>query len=237
MSLIVSDCPRCGSSEMTFDVMAQVFRARYYQWQNSYEIFSVCRRCQKPTTFIVALKTYELRGQFYQENGLVTYRDALNPHFEILGYVNLRENVSRKIPDHVPEEIGKVFQEASTCLAVECYNAAACMFRLCVDLATRPLLPDKDDKGGVQPNEKQRRDLGLRLPWLFDNHLLPDSLRELAKCIREDANDGAHVGNLGKPDAEDLADFTESLMERLYTEPEKLRLAQARRDARRTKAV
>jgi Domain of unknown function (DUF4145) len=101
------------------------------------------------------------------------------------------------------------------------------------------LLPVPDDSAqglgaGPQPNSKTRRDLGLRLAWLFDNRILPSDLRELAKCIREDANDGAHVGNLTKEDAEDLLDFTTALLERLITEPKRLALAEERRRARRS---
>jgi hypothetical protein len=59
-------------------------------------------------------------------------------------------------------------------------------------------------------NSKQRRDLGLRLPWLFDNGLLPADLRELAHCIKEEGNDGAHAGTLAKEDAEDLLDSLSS---------------------------
>src|SRR5262245_38359493 len=103
------------------------------------------------------------------------------------------------------------------------------MFRLCVDISTRSLLPKPDQPGTTQPTAKERRDLGLRLAWLFKNHHLPPSLEELAKCIREDGNDGAHMGSLGQEDAEDLLDFTVALLERLYTEPERLRLAQERR--------
>lgn len=106
------------------------------------------------------------------------------------------------------------------------------MFRLCIDLVTKPLLPD--DTNGAQPNSKTRRDLGLRLQWLFDNGRLPSSLRELAKCIREDANDGAHVGTLTPEDAEDLLDFTIAVLERLITEPRRLQLAEERRMARRS---
>jgi hypothetical protein len=40
---------------------------------------------------------------------------------------------------------------------------------------------------------------------------------------------GAHAGNLTKPDAEDVLDFTEALLERLVTEPKRLEIAQQRR--------
>jgi hypothetical protein len=68
---------------------------------------------------------------------------------------------------------------------------------------------------------------------MFDNKLIDPALRELAKCIREDANDGAHAGNLSKEDAEDLLDFTTTLLERLVTEPKRLERAEARRKKRR----
>ena len=92
------------------------------------------------------------------------------------------------------------------------------------------MLPEADGDG---LNSKVRRNLGLRLPWLFDRNLLPEALRELSSCIKEDGNDGAHEGSLQKEDAEDLLDFTTALLERLYTEPERLRLAKERREARR----
>jgi hypothetical protein len=106
------------------------------------------------------------------------------------------------------------------------------MFRLTIDLTTRPRLPkEEDDVPGL--NHRTRRDLGLRLPWLFANGFLPKELDPLSKCIREDGNDGAHAGTLTKEDAEDLRDFTVALLERVFTEPERLRLAEERRKSRR----
>ena len=104
------------------------------------------------------------------------------------------------------------------------------MFRLCVDLTTRPMLPAEDVEG---LNARTRRDLGLRLPWLFANNRLPSGLRELSTAIREDGNDGAHQGTLTKEDAEDLLDFTVALLQRVFTEPKQLELATKRREKRR----
>jgi hypothetical protein len=58
-------------------------------------------------------------------------------------------------------------------------------------------------------------------------------VREISTCIREDGNDGAHQGTLTKEDAEDLLDFTTALLERLFTEPRRLEIAQERRKERR----
>jgi len=53
------------------------------------------------------------------------------------------------------------------------------------------MLPEKEVEG---LNAKTRRDLGLRLPWLFNNNKLPVDLGELSAAIWEDRNDGAHQG-------------------------------------------
>jgi hypothetical protein len=239
MAYLVTDCPRCGAKTMTFDVAAQTFAGNQYGWQNWFEIFSICRACRRPTIFLVNEKEYRNPNPFVEPDALVKYPEALNQHFKVDRFISLRDNIVAKCPEYLSEDITAAFNEGAACLAIGCCNAAATMFRLCVDLVTRPLLPDPPllsdpiDDSRPQPNKKTRRDLGLRLPWLFENRILPSDLRELAQCVKEDGNDGAHSGSLTKPDAEDLLDFTTVLLERLITEPERLRLAQARRDGRR----
>lgn len=106
------------------------------------------------------------------------------------------------------------------------------MYRLCVDLASRQLLPAESDPDS--PPARVRRSLGLRLEWLFKNKIVDASLEDLSHCIKEDGNDGAHEGNLTKADLEDLQDFTFAFLTRFYTEPERLRQAMARRAGRRS---
>jgi hypothetical protein len=68
-------------------------------------------------------------------------------------------------------------------VAVGNWNAAGTMFRSAIDLATRPMLPTEEVEG---LNKKMRRDLGLRLPWLFAKGLIPGDLRELSSCVHQD---------------------------------------------------
>jgi Domain of unknown function (DUF4145) len=138
--------------------------------------------------FVVAQR--EIRApeaMFREPEGLVDYAGSINAWVDIERFVNLRDRAKYEAPEHVPDDNRNAFNEAATCLAVECWNAAGTMFRLCVHLSTRPMLPKEDAQG---LNAKTRRDLGLRLPWLFDNRLLPEGLRALSACIREDGNDG-----------------------------------------------
>jgi len=228
VSELVADCPRCGAKQMTFDVWHALPLYVKYDWQYWWEAFSVCRKCRKSTVFVLYQK--DLEGKEAIEKGLARVNGCINRLVGINGYIGLKDMAAKQPPDHVPDNINAVFREGAVCLAVGCFNAAGTMFRLCVDLCTRTMLPVEDEKG---LNSKIRRDLGLRFPWLFDNGILPKSLKDLSSCIKDDGNDGAHQGTLKKEDAEDLLDFTYALLERIYAEPKRIELAKERRTARR----
>ena len=156
--------------------------------------------------------------------------EPLNDWFAILGHVSLKDAAAEPPPDHVPPHIGAAFKEATTSLKVRCWNAAGAMFRLSIDLATKDMLPAA---GALGIKRRQREVLAERLAWLFENGTIPRDLEALSSVIREDGNDGAHDGTLVEHDAHDLHDFSRALLERLYTEPRKVALAQERRRLRR----
>lgn len=232
MPQLVADCPRCDAAKITFDILASNIVDYRYGWQNWYEVFCVCRHCEQGTIFVLSERANG-NWEKLHKIGLSNVEGAVNSYIDVEGFINIKDQAKQKAPAHVPNEIEAVFNEGATCLGVGCHNAAGTMFRLCVDMATRALLPAGEVAG---LNAKTRRDLGLRLPWLFEQKILPEALRELSSCIKEDGNDGAHAGTLQKEEAEDLLDFTQALLERLYTEPERLRIAKERREERRTKA-
>ncbi|MFH7566576.1 DUF4145 domain-containing protein [Oceanimonas smirnovii] len=227
MSLLVADCPRCGTKDITFDVGNQVQVATRFSWQMVLEIFCVCRACRHPTIFLVSQNHHHYADIL--KAGLSEVGSAINDLVKVERYIGIQDNSAEVPPEHLPENIERIFKEGSACMSIGCYNAATTMFRLCLDLATKSLLPD--DAEGL--NNRIRRNLGFRLPWLFDNQILPEGLRELSSCIKDDGNDGAHEGILSKEDAADVLDFTFILLERLYTEPQRLEIARQRRAARR----
>jgi len=225
---IVNDCPRCRAQRMTFDVLSDNFLIEQHGWMRSYEIFSLCRNCKRTTIFVI--KNSSNSDYRYMNANFSTYKGDLTQYFTCDGYISLKDRDEVAPPEHLPEDIEGAFREGARCIAVGCWNAAGTMFRMALDLATRPLLPD-DGTAGI--NRRQRRDLGMRLPWLFEHKKIPEALKELSSCIHQDGNDGAHQGNLTKEDAEDLLEFSDALLSRLYTEPARLRLAAQRRALRR----
>jgi hypothetical protein len=232
MAELVANCPRCGSRHITFDITAATIFNIEYGWQHWYEAFGVCRHCRRTAVFVLS-ESVNADYKYVHRTGLLKVEGALNQYVTVKGHISLKDAASIEPPEYLPTDIESVFREGATCLAVGCYNAAGTMFRLCVDLATKSMLPAEETQG---LNHRTRRDLGLRLPWLFENGYIPEALRDLSSCIKEDGNDGAHAGNLTEDDASDLLDFSAALLERIYTEPERLRLAKERRDARRATA-
>jgi len=235
MSVLISNCPRCGTKQITFDLISDIVITERNVAYPMFEAFCICRACKKSSIFLLISNKYNAfqNIKYGEKKNILSQLDSsVNSFVKILRHISQRDESVQQPPEHLPERIKEVFREGATCAANDCYNAAGTIFRLCVDLATREMLPEgKEDS----LNEKTRRDLGLRLPWLFKNNILPESLRELSLCIKDSGNDGAHQGTLGKNEIEDIKDFTYILLERLYTEPQKVKMAQERRTERRKK--
>lgn len=229
MSELVANCPRCGSKEMTFDLRSECPLYTKHSWQYWCEVFCICRKCLRPTIFVLSQKA--IGDKEIIKKGLTILRVAVNNIMSVERYISLRDVSKVEPPEYIPENIKDIFNEGTACLSIDCYNAAGTMFRLCIDLVTKKLLPEGEVEG---LNQKIRRDLGLRLPWLFDNSILPKELKELSSCIKDNGNDGAHDGTLKREDAEDLLDFTLAVLERIFTEPKRLQLAKERRILRRS---
>jgi len=134
MSELVGNCPRCGAKEMTFDLICALPLFVKYNWQYWAEAFCICRRCNRTTTFI--LSQMVLLDNVKIKNSLAKLDCAVNKYMNIEGYVSLKDTISTKPPEHVPESISAVFKEGAACMAIGCFNAAGTMFRLCIDLST-----------------------------------------------------------------------------------------------------
>jgi len=225
MPELVADCPRCGAKSHTFDVFSLNIYTPY-----TYEVFSVCKNCNCGTIFLTVLSNDSgIAPERFSQESIFTYKKSLNNILRIIDYINTRNLTAKSPPDFIPDKIQKIFLEGSQSFSGNCPNASAAMFRLCVDLATKDLLPDEGN--GLNQNVKKR--LYDRLNWLMENNILSKDLHELSDCIREDGNDGVHDGTVTQIEAEDLLDFTYILLERIYTEPERTRLAKKRKDERR----
>lgn len=232
MAEFVSDCPRCGAIRSTHDVYSSVIVGKRYDWQRIAEISCLCRTCRQFSIHCVVQRSSgngnAVFGEIRSINTLSAINGSLNPLFVFDRHITLRDKHGIEPPEHLPEKIRTIVLEANSCLSNECWNAAASMYRLALDMSTKNLLPSQGE-----PNNTIRRSLGLRLNWLFEQELLSLDLKELAEAVQQDGNDGSHDGSLTQADAEDLKDFCYELLKRVYTIPKQIDLARQRREERR----
>jgi len=222
------DCPRCGQVRTTFDVRASTYVGKSNATWEEWECFLQCRQCFKPSIGLLRARSFSTDSPS-KKGG-----EYVNAGFELVEWIFNVPN-RRGCPDYVPDDVKRIFEEAASCSAIGAWDAAGTMFRKTLDVATRSITPKPDSSAEPRPTSwKAYKDLRLRLDWLFENRLLDPSLKDLSSCIHEDGNDAAHdPTGIRKPEAEDLADFTENVLETIYTVPGQIAENRKRREERR----
>ena len=230
MLIHVDNCPRCKAKKTTFDVCNIVFIDAPLSIHNViyYEVPMQCRNCRRLS--IVSAYTNDKDIARNLET-LMSQKNLLNEILKVSSFITLADIQVSTPPEHLPQNVHNAFVEGAKCYAAGCYNAAGAMFRLSLDLASKSQLPA--DGSGITITPRQKNYLADRLEWLFDNNHWPASLKDMVTCIRQDGNDGAHDGELGKDEAYDIMDFSFWVLEKIYTEPERIRISQERRASRK----
>lgn len=241
---LVYDCPICNAKNSTFDVKGFGDLLSGQDDSLVVQLFSICRACSKAICIDSVFKKELFNNRTTalkiasSKISLVNYvalylkereRD-FGTVFSTFTYIPVIPKLG-KIPEHLPKDINDIFLEAIKCNSLNCYNAAAAMFRLCLDKTTKDLL---NKNKNLNPTVDNSKTIHKRLIWIFQNKLLHSNLEELSKCIKDDGNDAAHDGNIGKVEANDLFDFTYEFLEQVYTQPERVRIAKERREQRRS---
>jgi len=244
MSVLVTDCPRCDAKRISFDVgsCARIPDHTNTSGPPTYEVFCVCRHCHQATIFVLEAKPG--RGPVDVESMFAaSLPSSVNACVSVREYVCIKHFAAHSPPEHLPKNIKSAFEEGAACFAVGCFNAACTMFRLCLDLVVRDEFAklSSDEKAKKQTDVKEKildmGNLASKLNWLFENKKIPANFRELADCIRNYGNDGAHEGNLRKEDKADvgnLLDFTHQILEDVYTRRENAAILAERRKKRRS---
>ena len=120
MSELVSDCPRCRASHVTFDVKSDNFVSVRLNWKKSFEVFGVCRNCKQATIFIVSDKNIGA-ASYTSNGGIAKINGSASSYIDVDGYINLKDNNSLP-PEFLPLNINSAFMEGATCLSVGCFN-------------------------------------------------------------------------------------------------------------------
>lgn len=238
MAILTTRCPHCGADPTPLNVVGYSRSDTEY----SVSVHCSCPVCTKPSCFVLAWRPNVPGhlGWFFTSEATKNVDIRAVTQWSIKAAFP-RGGTAVSCPDYVPENVATIFKEAAECLALGFFDSSGTMYRKVLDACTKPLLPPQP-----QPEEKAhpdfiawkvRKDLKLRLDWLFDKGRLPSTLKEIAECVREDGNDAAHaVEGIDKDEALDLQDFTVVFLETLYTLPGQIEENKRRRAARRGQA-
>lgn len=246
---LVYNCNFCNSNNIRMDVLTTTLHSYksyghdVFYWQ----AFCTCSKCKNGMIFRIDADYEKIRddlnldysdGESFkkQKNLCLLEKSNINDHVRVKGLIISPPKQQNTCPNHVPETIKNIFNEATECLSMNCFVASGSMFRLCLDLVTKDLLErwlEENTSSDQQPNKEQRNKLANRIDFLIIQDKIPKRLKDLAHCIRHDGNDSAHDGNTGEEEALDCLDFTEALLTEIYTLPEQIREAEKRRQARR----
>src|SRR5262245_28556376 len=122
VSELVSNCPRCGAQEMTFDLVADHHIGERHGWQWWFEAFCICRKCRRSTIFVLSQSVDSDHEIVHKLRGLVALKKAVNNLMNNEGYINIKDMAAKTAPESLPDEIRDAFKEGATCISVECWN-------------------------------------------------------------------------------------------------------------------
>jgi hypothetical protein len=124
----------------------------------------------------------------------------------------------KRMSHSIPEQIQKAFQEAAICYKSKSHTAAAIMCRK----ALEGICNDHNVKSG---------NLAARVKDLKVQGIIDNRLYEWAEALRIFGNEAAHDVNVtvSRRDAKDILEFTEALLEYIYTYRDKFQRFMNRR--------
>ncbi|QNI38497.1 DUF4145 domain-containing protein [Edaphobacter sp. 4G125] len=124
----------------------------------------------------------------------------------------------RQLGWHVPDSIKKAFKEAVACFKAKAFTASAIMCRKTLEGLCA-------EHGIKAPN------LSQSLKKLKDNQIIEARLFEWAEMLRTLGNEAAHgvECTISKEDCQDTLDFTEALVQYVFTYQDQFQRFQKRR--------
>lgn len=237
MSWLVSNCNYCRTKNIRFDIKGSN-KLNVGQW----DVLAICSHCIRPTVYRITMKSgieFPWNETLKKAKNLQDIENLnLSSFFSIGTTMVPPAKEITPCPEYVPENIKTVFDEATLCLSNDCYTASGIMFRLCLDITTKKLLQEwveANQESPNQPNSSQKNNLYDRIEFLIEEGSIPDDLKEYAHHIRLDGNSAAHDGSTKQEEVEDLLDFSQLFLQRIYTFRKQLAVAQERRIARKQK--
>jgi len=209
MSVLVMDCPHCFATNATFKVVGSCLADSTYL---NHLVFLMCPACFKG-----AVAHLELKRKIQN----IAEIDGPIDHDQICSYIEVFPKPAPiEIPDHIPDNVARIFKQAVINKNTENLDAACSMYRKAMELALKSYSPDVE-----------AWKLEKRIDTLASENRITPELQAWAHELRLDGNEALHSGAEPNEEmAEQMHGFCKFLLIYLYTLPEQVRAAKARRE-------
>lgn len=234
MTLYVGECRRCGAQRMAFEVYGMCVAVDCREegslrddtiYTRIIELACQCRECNRTTVFL-------LQAQTSAKHELPKTRFDANENPLKFGYAEFRAfptSVAGPTPAATPQPAANFYHQGITALGHGLNDAAGCMFRKCLEAATRSdeltrMIPEGERE------EYGRKWLKARLTKLKEIHAIPPALADLVDVIKDEGDAAVHENQLyDKASAEALQGFTETFLEQMFTLPAQIKKVRAKK--------
>ncbi|MFT9385552.1 DUF4145 domain-containing protein [Acetobacter sp.] len=222
MATLTFDCPICFAQKMTFDISG-VRKYQEYNGRDRCSVAAFCRGCSK-SIGLIAEETYDAMGILEGFYRAFSSGVCMDRYCTIISYWPARNIVS--IPEHVSENVARIYSQAERNRAQLQWDAAGTMYRKVLEAATKELGADLKAEGNLM----------RRIDLLEAQGRLTQDLAQWAHTVRLLGNEAAHDEAEPAPkDVDDLANLTRMLLIYLFELPK--RVAAMRAEGRHTKAL
>lgn len=172
MATLIHDCPYCGASRSTFNVVNAVAMPTK---RNTWTVFLTCNNCWNG----IVAKVFD-GGTGQSPVNHPASLDAENPPYRFT-VLDIRPRASvADIPGHLSDSVAKCFKEGCDVLRIS-PSAACSQFRKTLELALKDLSPDIE-----------AWKLEKRIDQMAQRGLLTESLKTWAHKLRLDGNGSVH---------------------------------------------
>lgn len=202
-------CPHCGTNDVAFTSVAQVFIETHPNNLSFWNVFFSCNRCLGG----LVLKVMSSRAS--GPHGLPSHVMVPGAGKDSTGYEARFEVIdlypkppSHFAPEHVPDRVAAAYIEASENLHRQKYETSEILSRKALDLATKSLLPGS------------QKWLKGRIDELRDAGKITAEMADWAHIVRDEGNGSVHSEEeVTQEEAAELLAFTETFLMYAFTLP------------------
>ena len=228
MPSMILECPHCGAEKIGFQLISDLLSTQRSSANlRRVRTLLMCTNCEEAVVVVFDAQPGTPAGI---NQGIMPMNSNIDPTRSGWAIVNSYPKPQpSKCPPYTPDDLRRIFLQASNAFKRGDPDASGAMSRKVVDVSTQQLLA---------ADSKKFNNIQGRIDELAHRGKLTDDLRQWAHEIRLGGNDASHdTDAFTMPEAEELLDFAELYLTYVYSLPLRLADRRTRTAEAKTKAT